>query len=625
MRPTVHDIAETAGVSLATVDRVLNRRPGVKAATRERVEAAIRKIGFVRDMAAANLAKGRTYPLVFVVPRGDNSFMEGLKAEIEAAIARAPQERTEIAIRDVPRFGYVLPMREQGAELITLPLRADARPSPDVELTYDATAGVHLPVPFALKVRYSGAYAEQSRENLGGANDDKLNELAEQLAKTWTGSTTIVDPTVAYDAEAASLTIGVEGLAYPDWYYRDGRLELEAEPILRVVFDPDRSTSAWRRLPALIEKPWTARTRKVLVLPGEGEAAVIEGTETVQLSLPAVSYQRTITRQGARIVEDVISRESGAEVPGEDVSTTRKAVADANATTLRIAMPAAYPHRWDAVSSARNSRELARIRDVFDKRIAEKPDDATRLSDRAWLEERLLDWASAEKLYGKAIALAPSSGLYLARSNVRSMLGNREGSLADAQAAYDLDPGDSDVRGTLASALSEMDETDDALDLLDPSPDVASEDGEASLLSRADILMRGGRYEESIELLDAALTRRSTSPELLNSRCWIKALSNIDLAGALADCTRAIELSAEPAAYFDSRAMVHFRSGRMDQALADLDSALLLAPELAPTRFMRGVIASREGNRKGGSADLDAARKLNPAIDAFFARYGIKP
>ena len=104
MRPTVHDIAETAGVSLATVDRVLNRRPGVKAATRERVEAAIRKIGFVRDMAAANLAKGRIYPLVFVVPRGNNSFMEGLKFEVEQAIARSPQERTSISIRDVPRF-----------------------------------------------------------------------------------------------------------------------------------------------------------------------------------------------------------------------------------------------------------------------------------------------------------------------------------------------------------------------------------------------------------------------------------------------------------------------------------------------------------------------------------------
>jgi LacI family transcriptional regulator len=104
MRPTVHDIAETAGVSLATVDRVLNRRPGVKAATRERVEQAIRKIGFVRDMAAANLAKGRTYPLVFVIPRGNNSFMEGLKFEVEQAIARSGHERTRITIREVPRF-----------------------------------------------------------------------------------------------------------------------------------------------------------------------------------------------------------------------------------------------------------------------------------------------------------------------------------------------------------------------------------------------------------------------------------------------------------------------------------------------------------------------------------------
>ncbi|MEL6316609.1 MAG: LacI family DNA-binding transcriptional regulator, partial [Pseudomonadota bacterium] len=32
-RPTVHDIARVAGVSLATVDRVLNERPGVREKT----------------------------------------------------------------------------------------------------------------------------------------------------------------------------------------------------------------------------------------------------------------------------------------------------------------------------------------------------------------------------------------------------------------------------------------------------------------------------------------------------------------------------------------------------------------------------------------------------------------
>jgi LacI family transcriptional regulator len=104
MRPTVHDIAEAAGVSLATVDRVLNRRPGVRAETRARVEDAIGRIGFVRDMAAANLAKGRLYPLAFVIPKGDNSFMAELRNEVAEAMRRSPAERTVIRLIDVPAF-----------------------------------------------------------------------------------------------------------------------------------------------------------------------------------------------------------------------------------------------------------------------------------------------------------------------------------------------------------------------------------------------------------------------------------------------------------------------------------------------------------------------------------------
>ncbi len=104
MRPTVHDIAAAAGVSLATVDRVLNQRPGVRHVTREKVESAIREIGYVRDVAAANLAKGRTYSFVFIVPASDNSFMHGLNAEVMAAVARSPVERTDIRTLEVPAF-----------------------------------------------------------------------------------------------------------------------------------------------------------------------------------------------------------------------------------------------------------------------------------------------------------------------------------------------------------------------------------------------------------------------------------------------------------------------------------------------------------------------------------------
>lgn len=104
MRPTVHDIAEKAGVSLATVDRVLNDRPGVRGITRAKVEAAIADLGYVRDVAAANLAKSRVYPLVFILPEGDNPFMRGLEAEVRHAGQHSAVERTRLSVATVPAF-----------------------------------------------------------------------------------------------------------------------------------------------------------------------------------------------------------------------------------------------------------------------------------------------------------------------------------------------------------------------------------------------------------------------------------------------------------------------------------------------------------------------------------------
>ena len=104
MRPTVHDIADKAGVSLATVDRVLNDRPGVRGVTRARVEAAIAALGYVRDVAAANLAKSRVYPLVFILPEGDNPFMRGLEAEVRRAGLHSAVERTQLSVATVPAF-----------------------------------------------------------------------------------------------------------------------------------------------------------------------------------------------------------------------------------------------------------------------------------------------------------------------------------------------------------------------------------------------------------------------------------------------------------------------------------------------------------------------------------------
>ncbi|MEL4375463.1 LacI family DNA-binding transcriptional regulator [Brucella cytisi] len=104
MKPTVHDIARTAGVSLATVDRVLNERPGVRAKTRDRVMEAMNTLGYVRDVGAANLARGRLYQFDFILPDNENTFMLSLRAELQSATERALAERVLVNVVLVPAF-----------------------------------------------------------------------------------------------------------------------------------------------------------------------------------------------------------------------------------------------------------------------------------------------------------------------------------------------------------------------------------------------------------------------------------------------------------------------------------------------------------------------------------------
>jgi LacI family transcriptional regulator len=98
MQPTVRDLAEAAGVSLATVDRVLNGRAGVRADTVERVHAAITRIGFVRNASAAALARGRALRLAFLLPRSEEPFHRAIEARIQEANRAFASEMVQLSI-----------------------------------------------------------------------------------------------------------------------------------------------------------------------------------------------------------------------------------------------------------------------------------------------------------------------------------------------------------------------------------------------------------------------------------------------------------------------------------------------------------------------------------------------
>ena len=97
-KPTVHDIAKEAGVSLATVDRVLNARPGVRDKTIARVQDAIQRLGYIRDISAANLARRREYRFAFVLPEGGGQFVDTLRAALLEAVQAQAAERIAVKV-----------------------------------------------------------------------------------------------------------------------------------------------------------------------------------------------------------------------------------------------------------------------------------------------------------------------------------------------------------------------------------------------------------------------------------------------------------------------------------------------------------------------------------------------
>ena len=56
MRSTLVDVAREAGVSAATVDRVINNRPGVRARTRDIVLETAQRLGYIAENANASIS-----------------------------------------------------------------------------------------------------------------------------------------------------------------------------------------------------------------------------------------------------------------------------------------------------------------------------------------------------------------------------------------------------------------------------------------------------------------------------------------------------------------------------------------------------------------------------------------
>ena len=72
--PTISEVAKTAGVSVATVSRVVNGSPSVSHETQARVQEAIERLGYQPNVWGRSLRRGESRVVLIIVPNVSNPY-----------------------------------------------------------------------------------------------------------------------------------------------------------------------------------------------------------------------------------------------------------------------------------------------------------------------------------------------------------------------------------------------------------------------------------------------------------------------------------------------------------------------------------------------------------------------
>ena len=182
MRSTLTDVAREAGVSAATVDRVLNNRPGVRERTREIVIETARRLGYIAGEAQGMPAE--TIRLDFVLPLGTNTFVRMLHEQLAGQGSLRPD--IDLHIHSIEGFNpdtlattlHELAGRSHGVGLIALDhptVREAIRvlSNNDVKVVTLATDVLHVPriAYVGIDNRQAGRLAGQVLGRLLGTAD----------------------------------------------------------------------------------------------------------------------------------------------------------------------------------------------------------------------------------------------------------------------------------------------------------------------------------------------------------------------------------------------------------------------------------------------------------------------
>lgn len=254
--------------------------------------------------------------------------------------------------------------------------------------------------------------------------------------------------------------------------------------------------------------------------------------------------------------------------------------------------------------------------------------DSDAYARRAAASAARRDYATAYADYAKAIELdARAPGPRLARAMLYAQQDKNDLALADLDEALRLAPGDTKARMLRARLYLVAKDLPRARADLDATlKDVPVDSTQA--FEVAALLREQGEFREALGHYDRWIATHADSKrmqDILNQRCWTRAIWGQELDKALADCDAAIGKGRRFPPYLDSRGLVHLRLGQLDAAIADYDAVLRMDPKTAWSLYGRGLARRKKGLTAAGDADIAQATALAPGLPALAKRYGLEP
>jgi tetratricopeptide (TPR) repeat protein len=500
----------------------------------------------------------------------------------------------DVADLTPPSYRWALPIRAEGAGLLSIDQPPSAAPNLETVLEVDATAGLDAEADLTMNFIYRGDSAVQARQQVGSVPRDQLETMMRASMNDESGAVRMESFDTRYDEADNVFHMIFHAKGRQSWVNTTGgRIMSVPEAAIAIPSQPKREGlhAAYADQPYALFHPFMNRLTVRITLPNGGEGFQLEGgDQTIEAGGYRIERRSSLTNGVAEISRTMTSLAS--EISAEEMDRARKRAGGLVDTVVRLRAPSSYV-----------ATEADRAR------LDPGGGEATALVERAEGLWESGDNQGALALLDAAVEKEPDNAkARRARGDVRLDANDFAGAREDFDHAVDLDP--ADVEATVGQGRVAMTDGRYADAVVSFSVALRLDPGHAAALSaRAASYHQIGRWDRSLADYRSLKTVAPTSDIGLFGEA--RALIRLDRAEEARALVRP-KLETDPGNYtaLSILGAIAKREGRYDDALQALDAAIAASPGTFNLLSLRAELRALAGDGIGARSDFDALRAI---------------